>query len=136
MFEEMASRQTTTVQVAGWSAALRSLTAKAPVGEGAELIDQIRALEELKSAAAAAQARATARFAAAQRAEQRAAGMPTAGLGRGVAAQVALAGIVPLYARRPDGATLVVSGVPMVEPMPTWLVSALGGRLGKPRAAA
>lgn len=91
MFEEMANRQTTTDEVVGWSAALRSLTAKAPVREGAALIDQIRVLEELKSAAAAAQARATVRFAAAQRAAQRAAGLPTAALGRGVAAQVALA---------------------------------------------
>ncbi len=90
MFEAERQRRTRTDEVVGWSAKLRTLAAEAPVG-GAELIDQIRALEELKSAAAAAQARATARFAAAQRAEQRAAGMPTAALGRGVAAQVALA---------------------------------------------
>lgn len=39
--------------------------------EDAERIDQIRLLEELKSAAAAAQARVTARFVASQKAAQR-----------------------------------------------------------------
>ena len=60
------------------------------VGDG-ERVEQIRLLEELKSAAAAAQAVATADLVASQRAEQQAAGMPTEQLGRGVAAQVALA---------------------------------------------
>ncbi|MDQ3663870.1 MAG: DUF222 domain-containing protein [Actinomycetota bacterium] len=91
MFESAGSRLTTTSEVVGWSAALRSLTVTAPVGDGAGLIDQISALEALKSAAAAAQARATVRFAAAQRAAQREAGLPRAAIGRGVAAQVALA---------------------------------------------
>jgi hypothetical protein len=57
----------------------------------AERIDQIRLLEELKSAAAAAQAVVTAEFAASQRAEQRAAGVPAEQVGQGIAAQVALA---------------------------------------------
>ena len=91
MFESAGSRSTTTSEVVGWSVALRSLTITAPVGDGAELIDQISALEALKSAAAAAQARATVRFAAAHRAAQREAGLPRAAIGRGVAAQVALA---------------------------------------------
>jgi len=91
MFENAGHRSTTTSEVVGWSAALRSLTIKAPVEDGAELINQISALEALKSAAAAAQARATVRFAAAQRAAQREEGVPQAALGRGVAAQVALA---------------------------------------------
>lgn len=91
MFDSAGHRSTTTSEVVGWSAALRSLTVEAPVGEGKELIDQISALEALKSAAAAAQARATVRFAAAQRVAQREAGLPRAAIGRGVAAQVALA---------------------------------------------
>ncbi|MDQ3591310.1 MAG: HNH endonuclease, partial [Actinomycetota bacterium] len=91
MFENAGSRSTTTSEVVGWSAALRSLTITAPVGDGAGLIDQISALEALKSAASAAQARATVRFAAAQRAAQREAGLPSAAIGRGIAAQVALA---------------------------------------------
>jgi len=50
----------------------------------------------------------------------------------GVAVQAT--GVVPLRARRPaDGATLAASGTPLVEPTPTWLVSALGGRYGKRR---
>ena len=40
-------------------------------------------------------------------------------------------GTVPMHARRPDGTTLTASGVPQVEPMAGWLVTALGGRLGK-----
>ncbi len=60
-------------------------------GAAAELVEQLRRLEELKSAAAAAQARVTALFAASQRCEQRAAGVPAGKVGEGVAAQVALA---------------------------------------------
>ncbi|MGH8895040.1 MAG: HNH endonuclease, partial [Actinomycetes bacterium] len=54
-------------------------------------IDQIRLLEQVKAAAAAAQAVLTADFAGSQRAQQRAAGVPARDLGRGIAAQVALA---------------------------------------------
>jgi len=60
------------------------------VGDG-ERIEQIRALEELKAAAAAAQAVVTVDLVASQRADQRAAGVPAEQLGRGVGAQVALA---------------------------------------------
>lgn len=59
--------------------------------DAVELVDQIRRLEELKSAAAAAQARVTAVFAESQRSEQRAAGVPAGKVGQGIAAQVALA---------------------------------------------
>ncbi len=54
-------------------------------------IDRIRLLEELKSAAAAAQARETAVFAASQRAEQLAQGVPAERAGRGIAGQLGLA---------------------------------------------
>jgi hypothetical protein len=57
----------------------------------AERIDQIRLLEELKSAAAAAQARVTARFVESQKAAQEAAGVASREVGQGIAAQVALA---------------------------------------------
>jgi hypothetical protein len=57
----------------------------------AERIEQLRALEELKSAAAAAQARVTAEFARSQRAAQAAAGVPAREVGRGIGAQVGLA---------------------------------------------
>src|SRR5512141_2660168 len=57
----------------------------------AERVDQLRALEELKSAAAAAQARVTVAFDRSQRALQQAAGVLAGKVGAGVAAQVALA---------------------------------------------
>ncbi len=57
----------------------------------AERVEQLRVLEELKAAAAAAQALVTADFAASQEAAQVAAGTPAAEVGRGVAAQVGLA---------------------------------------------
>ncbi|WP_223164159.1 HNH endonuclease signature motif containing protein [Nocardioides mesophilus] len=57
----------------------------------AERVDLIRALEELKGAAAAAQARVSCEFDASQREAQRAAGVPERRVGQGVAAQVALA---------------------------------------------
>lgn len=59
--------------------------------EDAERIDQIRLLEELKSAAAAAQARVTARFVASQKAAQRQAGVAAKDVGKGIAEQVGLA---------------------------------------------
>jgi len=45
-------------------------------------------------------------------------------------------GVVPLHAVRADGWRATVSGLPVIEPMPDWLLVELGGRLGKPRAAA
>ncbi|WP_212612752.1 DUF222 domain-containing protein [Pseudonocardia hierapolitana] len=57
----------------------------------AERIEQLRALERLKSAAAAAQARIAVDLDTSMRAGQAAAGLPAQRQGRGVAAQVALA---------------------------------------------
>ncbi|MEJ7743249.1 MAG: hypothetical protein WKF73_12250 [Nocardioidaceae bacterium] len=51
-------------------------------------------------------------------------------LGHGV--EVLGTGIVPLHAVRGDGWRLSHSGVPLVEPMPSWLLAELGGRWGKP----
>jgi hypothetical protein len=56
--------------------------------DDAELIDQIRLLERLKSAAAATQARVAVRFAESQRAAQAAMGVDD---GRGIASQIGLA---------------------------------------------
>lgn len=80
----------TTEDVVGLREALRTLGADAGC-EDAALVDRIRALEELKSAAAAAQAVATATFAASQRAAQRARGAAPADVGTGIGSQVALA---------------------------------------------
>ena len=62
-----------------------------PASTGPGMIDQLRELEDLKSLAAAKQARITVAFDAEQRREQAAAGVPAKEQGAGVAAQVALA---------------------------------------------
>ncbi|WP_246168534.1 HNH endonuclease [Arthrobacter luteolus] len=77
-----------TARLYEWLAALAD--AGLPQSDTA-LIDQIRALEELKSACAAVQARAAAAFDASQRLAQARAGIPPAQLGRGVGGQIALA---------------------------------------------
>lgn len=67
------------------------LTAVDPLAEEAALVEQIAWLEQVKSAAAAGQARAAAVLDAKRRAEEAAAGVPAAKRGRGVASEVALA---------------------------------------------
>jgi len=62
-----------------------------PAADEQSLIARIGALERLKSAAAAAQARATAAFEAARKSGEDAAGVPQRRRGRGVAAEIALA---------------------------------------------
>ncbi len=74
--------------LSGWIVRLASLDREV---SDAERVDQIRMLEEIKAAAAAAQARAAADLDASQRAVQEAAGARPGDLGKGVAAQVALA---------------------------------------------
>jgi 5-methylcytosine-specific restriction endonuclease McrA len=78
--------------IAGFAARLASLS---PAPDDSARIDRLRALEELKSAVAAAQLRETAEFVTSQRERQRerqrAVGVPAERVGRGVAAQVALA---------------------------------------------
>ncbi|HEU5007343.1 MAG TPA: DUF222 domain-containing protein [Jatrophihabitantaceae bacterium] len=88
MHESVWTAGTGTAALTGLIAALRHLPADA---DDAVLIDQIRLLEELKSAAAATQARLTARFAASQRQAQRDAGVPAERADRGIASQIGLA---------------------------------------------
>src|SRR3712207_3105083 len=57
----------------------------------AEKVDQIRLLEELKAAAAAAQARVTTAFVASQEEQQLRSGLSARDVGTGIVAQVALA---------------------------------------------
>lgn len=93
-------------------------------------IDLIRALEVLKAAAAAAQARASADLDVSQRAEQAAAGVPAAERGRGVAAQVALA-------RRDSphrGARHLGLAKALVGEMPGTLAALAAGRISEWRA--
>jgi hypothetical protein len=96
----------------------------------AERIEQLRALEELKSAAAAAQARITASFVASQRREQEAAGVDRRDVGTGVSAQVALA-------RRESphrGNTLVGVALALVHEMPHTMKALAAGALSEHRA--
>ena len=98
--------------------------------DDAERIEQIRALEELKAAAAAAQAVVTADFVASQRAQQRAAGVPDRHLGKGVAAQVALA-------RRESphrGSRLVGLAAALVHEMPATMAALQAGEISEWRA--
>jgi hypothetical protein len=88
MFEEASAGRMTTEQL---SAVVRGLRTLDPNVDDAERIDQLRLLEELKAAAAAAQAKVTAAFVASQKAAQADAGVPARQVGRGVAAQVGLA---------------------------------------------
>ncbi|MDJ0319075.1 HNH endonuclease signature motif containing protein [Pseudarthrobacter sp. PS3-L1] len=101
-----------------------------PSATGPGLIDQIRALEDLKSAAAAAQARLTVSFDALERHHQALAGVPAAERGRGVAAQVALA-------RRESparGSRLLGLANALVSEMPHTLAALRAGQLNEWRA--
>ncbi|MGO1960659.1 MAG: HNH endonuclease, partial [Yaniella sp.] len=62
-----------------------------PVKSQAEAIDDIRALEELKAACAAAQARRTAELEALRHEEEKARGVAKARRGNGLAAEIGLA---------------------------------------------
>jgi 5-methylcytosine-specific restriction endonuclease McrA len=108
----------------------RTLGAVRPALESAGLIEQLRELEDLKSAAAALQARIAVAFDAAQRRAQRAAGMPAAGLGAGVGAQIALA-------RRESparGGRLLGLARALVTEMPHTLAALQVGQLSEWRA--
>jgi hypothetical protein len=97
MFDSL-DRPVSTAELRALVGALRRLD---PDVDDAGRIDRIRLLEELKGAVAAAQATETAAFVASQRADQAARGVPAERVGRGIAAQVALARRVsPFHARR------------------------------------
>jgi hypothetical protein len=106
----------------------RIVPAIRPATDAAGMIDQIRALEDVKSAAAALQARIAVSFDAAQRTAQRAAGMPAEQLGAGIGAQIALA-------RRESpakGGRLL--GLALVTEMPHTLAALESGQLNEWRA--
>jgi hypothetical protein len=93
-------------------------------------IDRIRLLEELKSAAAAAQVRETAAFAASQRAEQIAQGVPAERARRGIAGQVGLARrISPFHASRFVGWARILT-----EELPNTFTALQAGRVNEWRA--
>ncbi|WP_416418870.1 DUF222 domain-containing protein [Paenarthrobacter aromaticivorans] len=95
-----------------------------------ELIDQIRGLEDVKSAIAALQARASVAFDLAQRREQAATGVPSAEQGQGVGAQIALA-------RRESpnkGSRLLGLAKALVSEMPRTMAALETGQLNEWRA--
>ena len=98
-------------------------------GESA-LIAQITTLERLKSAAAAAQARAAAAFASARRAAETAAGIPSRRRGRGVAAEIALA----RHDSPARGSRHLGFGQALVHEMPHTLAALERGDLSEWRA--
>jgi hypothetical protein len=111
----------------------RFLAAVRPAADrdgGAGLVDQLRELEDLKSAAAALQARIAVAFDLAQRRTQRAAGVPAPELGAGVGAQIALA-------RRESparGSRLLGLAKALVTEMPHTLAALDSGQLNEWRA--
>ncbi|KIS28336.1 HNH endonuclease [Arthrobacter sp. SPG23] len=99
-------------------------------GDGARLIDEIRALEDHKSALAARQARLAVAFDRLQRRQQSAAGIPGDQLGAGVGAQIALA-------RRESpakGSRLLGLAKALVTEMPHTLAALETGQLNEWRA--
>ena len=98
--------------------------------EGARLIDEIRALEEEKSALAARQARLTVAFEQLQRRQQSHAGIPADRLGAGIGAQIALArGESPAKGNR-----LLGLAKALVTEMPHTLAAVETGQLNEGRA--
>lgn len=93
-------------------------------------VDRIRALEELRSVVAAAQARETAAFVDSQRATQQSAGVPADRVGRGIAAQVGLARRVS-----PHQASRYVGWVKILTTeLPHTHVALRSGRVSEARA--
>lgn len=116
-----------TADLAAFSDALRTLDADV---DDAERIDQLRLLEELKGAVAAAQARVTADFAASQERTQREAGVPAKRVGQGIAAQVALARREsPARARRQVGWSKILT-----RELPGTLEKLASGQISEWRA--
>ncbi|WP_017198644.1 HNH endonuclease signature motif containing protein [Arthrobacter sp. M2012083] len=96
----------------------------------AQLIDQLRGLEELKSAITSVQARAAVALDLAQRREQAVAGVPASDQGQGVAAQLALA-------RRESpnrGSGLLGLAKALVSEMPRTMAALESGQLSEWRA--
>ena len=98
--------------------------------DDAARIDALRALEELKSGAAAAQARLTAAFAASQRSAQAAAGVPARRRARGLGAQIGLARRESPHRGQRH---LALAGV-LVHQMPHTLAAMTRGQLTEDQA--
>ncbi|MET3812011.1 hypothetical protein ABIB14_003141 [Arthrobacter sp. UYEF3] len=124
---EAASKATLAVTV---TEMIRSLAIARPPADSAGLIDGLRELEDLKSAAAALQARYAVAFDLRQRSEHADAGIPAEQQGAGVAAQLALA-------RRESparGGRLLGLAKALVTEMPHTLAALETGQLNEWRA--
>ena len=114
----------------GGPAGRRTLGFGCPATDSAGIIDRIRELEDLKSAASAEQARLAVAFDLLQRREQAAAGVPAEKLGAGIGAQIALA-------RRESparGGRLLGLAKALVTEMPHTLAALQTGQLNEWRA--
>ncbi len=98
--------------------------------EDAERVEQLRALEEIKNAAAAAQARVSVDFDTSLRLEQARRGVPASERGRGVAAQIALA----RRESRHRGDRLLGLAKLLVNDLPHTLAAMERGRVSEWRA--
>ncbi|MFD1846793.1 HNH endonuclease [Arthrobacter flavus] len=115
---------------AGTRALLAALTALQPATSSAGMIDQLRGLEDLKSAIAGVQAQITVAFDRSERQHQAQAGVPTAEQGKSVGAQIALA-------RRESpsrGSRLLGLARALVTEMPHTLAALHTGQLNEWRA--
>ncbi|WP_018776066.1 HNH endonuclease [Arthrobacter sp. 131MFCol6.1] len=109
---------------------VRMMSEILPATDSAGMIDQLRELEDMKSAAAALQARIAFDFDARQRRAQTAAGIPVEKLGAGIGAQLALA-------RRESpakGGRLLGLARALVTEMPHTLAALQTGQLNEWRA--
>ncbi|NOJ59973.1 HNH endonuclease signature motif containing protein [Arthrobacter sp. 260] len=114
----------------GTSAVAVALSSLKPAGNAAGLIDQLRELEDLKSAIAGVQARITVAVDVAERQAQADAGVPAGEQGKGVGAQIALA-------RRESpsrGSRLLGLARALVTEMPHTLAALHQGQLNEWRA--
>jgi hypothetical protein len=127
MFENLNQESTTTDDLCRFLAALSRLHVDV---SDAERVDQIRLLEEIKAAAAAAQIQVATEFARSQRGAQTEAGVPSEEVGRGIASQVALAKREsPARARRFVGWAGVLTGE-----LPNTFLALQRGRITEWRA--
>lgn len=117
--------------VAGWRSVLTGLDLATAAGwSEAAQIELIGALEELKAAAAAAQAQVTAAFAASRREALTAAGVPTRRQGRSIGAEVALARRVSPH----QGSRHLGLAEALVTEMPTTMAALAAGEISEWRA--
>jgi hypothetical protein len=106
------------------------MSAIRPATDGPGMIDQLRVLEDVKSASAALQARIAVSFDASQRRAQAAAGIPAEQLGAGIGAQIALA----RHESPAKGGRLLGLAKALVAEMPHTLAALESGQLNEWRA--